>query len=120
MRATDEHLTRLAAEKIMGWTVKNCRSGEYYEDSSSDRIYPWVRDWKPLTDWRAAGEIVEKISKKFNFQIDSVGHYPDIWRCMIGWSDDPVSVTYESPCAPRSITICALLAVGAIEEEDLA
>lgn len=99
----DLELTKLAAEKVMGSTRLPLLGFGY--------------EWQPLTDWRAAGEIMDAISQRYSFQLDSVGFAPkNIWRCLIGWGDDPISVTYEATTGPRAITLAALLAVGEIEK----
>lgn len=61
---TDTELTRLAAEKVMGWTVHPTlkgRRGLGCWNNTSDGHAGCIGEWQPLTDWRAAGEIVEKM-----------------------------------------------------------
>ncbi len=98
---TDGRLTQLAATSIMG------REGDYGDgvNLANDK------DWSPLTDWRAAGEIVEKMRA-------------DGWEWTVISGDACFArhdgfANYDDPCFPRAATIAALLAVGAIQESDL-
>lgn len=116
MKLTDEELTRRAVEKVMGWEIEasacDPNSLCYLKLPDSDpRWKLHISKWQPLTDWRAAGEIVDKMradgwTSSITIDVDCVAafgktHYI-LWKRILE--------------APRAITIAALLAVGAITE----
>lgn len=126
MKLTDEELTRLAAEKVMGWpNVDDSLFGDYDGPfpayCGGDLLTSPLRGhaWHPLTDWRPAGEIVDKMrADGWDYRISSS------WEGRTGveffdltkpYSDDDHMTYVDS--GPRAITIAALLAVGAITED---
>ncbi len=103
---TDEKLVKLAATKIMGWRNPKGCDGWYIGDELAA-----AGDWWPVTRWSAAGEIVDKMRA-------------DGWEWTVISGDACFArhdgfANYDDPCFPRAATIAALLALGAIQEDDL-
>jgi len=117
---TDAELTRLAATTVMGWQVvlneDDFPGGgmDFYEIHRGGKFCN-LDKWQPLHDWRAAGEIVDKMRA-------------DGWLWDIEIGEEVFAVAYRREEGtrpyvrlielPRAITIAALKAVGAIAEED--
>ena len=130
---TDEELTRLAAQKVMGWTSEvRIMHGRGKNDQRTHTEYTVCRqmdrsararhedEWHPLTDWGAAGEIVEKMRAdgwRVNIHIDEDGCHVTLTgkhgSGLIGQACD------NEKTSTHAITIAALLAVGAISEDQL-
>jgi hypothetical protein len=125
---TDEQLTRLAAEKVMGWVEH-----VIYEPQEERR---WLKpdgqhaawgSWTPLTDWRAAGEIAEKMqSDGWSGNTHASTLYNNVPFNTAGFERKGKMLSVTASCnweqkarIPRAITLAALLAVGAITETDL-
>jgi hypothetical protein len=134
---TDSELTRMAAEKVMGWQAFPLDRDGYSEAPKPKLIqqitgfHPeeWAvfredgryDKWDPLTDWRAAGEIAEKMRAdgwelKLHITVGSgtnarflFSHYP---------KKKGRASTAETSVF-RAITIAALLAIGAITDDQL-
>ena len=119
MKLSDSDLTRLAATAVMGWIVENSRGGQYYNDPSSDINHPWVRDWSPLTDWRAAGEIVDEMRADgwhcLTMAVSGGENLCDYYRR----ADDKRKTNDPRETMPRAITIAALLALGAVTQDQV-
>jgi hypothetical protein len=111
---TDQEITRFVAEHCMGWRrLDHPGPPPFFRWINAVNQHAGWESWDPLTQWAAAGEIVERISEKYCVSWDSVGHSPLRWRCMVGWGDDPVSVMAEAETGPRAITLAAAKAFGA-------
>jgi hypothetical protein len=142
-KLTDTELTRLVAEKVMGWEVAVVEYGRgkkgnfWVEAGSTGKIFSnphWnCLAWHPLTDWAAAGEIVMKMrADGWSSRTTTNGWIADQCGCEFFRGDlalgkDIFSGSYEEygfkagvrqfaveSSGPRAITIAALLAVGAI------
>lgn len=132
MKLTDDELTRLAASAVMGWEVYTI-GREIALDATVTRFIQkseshWAAyrpdgldDWTPpLTDWRAAGEIVDKMRA-------------DGWALLLVQRNKTYCAVFvpsglnagyqvendgdESP--PRAITIAALFTLGAVTQEQV-
>ena len=124
MKLTDQELTRLAAEKVMGWPIVAATDLADYDgpfpafcDGAALTGCLRGHEWEPLTDWRAAGELVEKMrADGYGFVVES--------------TDDGIRSSFHdrryeknghmySESGPRSIVISALKTVGAITREQV-
>ena len=127
MKLTDTELTRLAATAIMGWIVADANEDGkplVYHPPQCPGRYVDACYWNPLTNWAHAGEVVEKMRADGWTLETRLGAYRsprELSDTLIkfwsrpnprgGWSADPSTT--------RAITIAALLATGAITEEQV-
>lgn len=133
---TDTEITRLAATAVMGWPAFGLQDTGYSEAPRPKLIenvsHIWIAHypdracaiWHPLADWRAAGEIVEKMRADGWFPGVEAG--PKLidgkWARVVRvrWGKNKQFGAFTSPDFPRAITIAAALAVGAVTEAQLA
>lgn len=118
---TDEELTKLAAQEIMGW--RKGKWGSYWSASDGREIHQSL--WNPLSQLERAFELLETLRRTDKWcciTINSDYHY--VWdvsftRCTAlneGLKHEPqFQVTEEE--LPRAITMACLYAVGALEVE---
>lgn len=100
---------------VCGWKYGKvpgyCRPGD-----CSMRPRPTVRIADLFPDYcgdaNLTKQVVEEMRSTLCFQIDTVGSAPNIWRCMIGWGDDPVSEMAEAATFGRAVCLAALKAHG--------
>jgi len=121
---TDAELTERAATKVMGWGLVKRISGGLMFDRH-DRCHLDIEEWQPLTDIRAAWEIVEKMRERGMWlKLTSPFNADDVWNAgftdfgFTGWNGRP-DYREQADAAPRAITIAALLAVGAVTKEEV-
>ena len=72
------------------------------------------KSWSPSKNMADAWDVVEKIEKTLNFQIDNVGlenKDQRRWRVLFGRSGDPISVIADADSAPLAIARAALQTV---------
>lgn len=122
MTTREKDIVRLA-EYVMGWKIQPDRSGSgvtMFVRPDACNIATWKdarggdgRSWNPFESIADAWMLVEKLRRKYCFQLDSVGHRPNIWRCMIGWGDDIVQVQEEGKTACGAICATALATLDA-------
>ena len=127
IKQTDAELTRLAAHLLGATDIvyargESSRETPYLADNLPGK-WLWrpggfgACDFEPLTDWRAAGEIAEKMRA-------------DGWMASIAGTKDGYTASFPhalkgpgagkfDPSFPRAITIAALLAVGSINAEQV-
>jgi len=68
------------------------------------------------TEISEAWKVLEKLGKKYSFQIDNAGFDDETqgkYRVMIGWSDDPISVIADGETVSLAICRAGMKAVGA-------
>ena len=135
MKLSDSELTRLAAEKVMGWKIQRIYANDPSVSFHDCVLRKWTPDdswrlsradtsaeeyWSPLTDWRAAGEIVDEMrdSGWALILVQRNNTYCAVF-VLVGLNVDyqVENDGYES--APRAITIAALFAVGAVTLEQV-
>lgn len=127
VKLTDAELTRLAAEKVMGWVQRetNYKYGPEMEWHEGDQRMRSVLDWCPLSPesgWSCAGQIAGKMringwhSESEAGCLSGARFYKRVGSMGI---DLPQSFNLRPQDTPRSITISALLAIGAITEDQL-
>lgn len=117
-------LDALLAEKVMGWRrFDNWSQGMGMEQpfflvgESGVIVYRHPdlgKSWSPSKNMADAWDVVEKIEKTVNFQIDNVGMQNNDhrrWRVLFGWSDDPISIVADADTAPLAIARAALQTV---------
>jgi hypothetical protein len=76
-------------------------------------------EWMPRrysTSLAEAWLVVQRFAGKYCFAIDSVGHAPKIWRCTIGWSDDPFAVMGQAETPALAICLAAKEAAEALKQ----
>lgn len=119
MKLTDEDVTRLAAEKVMGWKAKANNTVEP-QWIGIDGTHQWQSGWSPLTEWRNAGQIVDKmLADGWNGCSLASASGQNMYDFFHGPNDGKSGANAPQDSMPRSITIAALLAVGAITEDQL-
>jgi len=119
MKLTDEQLTQLAAEKVRGWfwdEEMEC----WCAQESGEECLAEGPNWSPLTDWRAAGEIVDKMrADGWNGCSLASAAGQNMYDFFHGPNDGKLGANAPQDSMPRSITIAALLAVRAITEDQV-
>jgi len=137
MKLSNPELDRLAAEKVMGWPTFRIVP---FEDGYASAPYPklienvkreWVLHksadewcgWSPTTDWRAAGEVVERM-RALGWVVYIKIHTKGTSECIFLHKDfddpdSPDGATWEDDFIPRAITVAALLAVQAVTGEQV-
>ena len=117
---TDQELSRLAATAVMGFVLSDpdpmkCPPLWVAVDCSTREL-----DWSPPTDWRAAGEIVDKmIDLGFQLTIVAITDVQGRRVYNVSVETEAGDIDATSDVGPLAITIGALLAVEAITEEQL-
>ncbi len=122
--STGPELDALLAEKVMGWR----RFDNWSQAAGMQQPFFLVgefgvmvyhhpdlgKSWSPSRNMADAWEVVEKIEKTLNFQIDNVGlenKDQRRWRVLFGRSGDPISVVADADSAPLAIARAALQTV---------
>jgi hypothetical protein len=117
-------LDALLAEKVMGWR----RFDNWSQTMGMERPFFLVgesalivyrhpdlgKSWSPSKNMADAWDLVEKIEKTLNFQIDNVGlenKDQRRWRVLLGRSGDPISVVADADTAPLVLSRAALQTV---------
>ena len=109
---SDTELTRLAAERVMGWSFDDTLSKKWI-----DRGFPIKDDdWCPLTDWSAAGEIVEKMRADGWYLQTDIGPTSRA-RATFHLGNAVRTGRDKDGDMLRAITLAALFAVGALSAE---
>lgn len=132
MKLTDDELTRLVAEGIMGWHCWD-NDGDYNGPTPMFAIFGSKvafygdaeepqRDCNFLNDWSGAGEVVERMTiRGWWCRVESPFTLTDPYRagfCPLettGWSGR-MDHSSSSASGPRAITMAALIACGLITE----
>lgn len=96
-------LDALVAEKVMGWQVapRVVHSGYWATKTVEDkwRLQAPVSSWHPSTDWRAAGEVLERM------RMPMLQRFSDgSWYCL----PNNESVGSSSATGPHAISLAAL------------
>ena len=117
-------LDALLAEKVMGWRrfdnwsqATGMQLPFFLVGESGVIVYRHPdlgKSWSPSRNMADAWEVVEKIEKTLNFQIDNVGlenKDQRRWRVLFGRSGDPISVVADADSAPLAIARAALQTV---------
>lgn len=120
MKLTDEELTRLVVENVIGWQLVP-HQGRIDEElwilpaNGAPLIDPMrFADFRALEEWKWAGLIVDKMrsdgwTSSITIDVDCVAAFGKTRYILWGRPSE----------APRAITIAATLAVGAITEDQL-
>ena len=128
MKLTDQELTRLAATAVMGWPIVAATDLADYDgpfpaycDGAALTGCLRGHEWEPLTDWRAAGELVEKM-RADGWELDlycTVGAGSNARFISSQWPKRKARPVSMETSGPRAITVAALLAVAAVSEEQV-
>jgi hypothetical protein len=117
-------LDALLAEKVMGWR----RFDNWSQTMGMERPFFLVsesgvvvyrhpdlgKSWSPSKNMADAWDVVERIEKTGNFQIDNVGMENKDhrrWRVLFGRLGNPISVVADADTAPLAIARAALQTV---------
>ena len=132
MPKTNDELERLAATAVMGWpnveeTLYADYDGPFPAYCDGDLLTSPLKGhaWHPLTDWRSAGEIVDKMRADGWLAVfDWYGEHWDAQYFKPGFEvddefTDGPSFDYRDKFFSRAITIAALLAKQLITKADL-
>ena len=117
-------LDALLAEKVMGWRrfdnwsqAMGMELPFFLVGESGVIVYchpDLGKSWSPSKNMADAWDVVEKIEKTLNFQIDNVGlenNDQRRWRVLFSRAGDPISVVADADTASLAIARAALQTV---------
>lgn len=108
---TDNELSALVAEKVMGWELSD--RGFYVKGINKPESYDTPNNWKPASDIAPAWQVMEKLTS-LGFLVTIISPPPgyQTWDVR-GWKPEINSDRFiaHSDTAPRAICLAALEAI---------